>query len=519
MNGELKKMVDQIKALWNKLPARSRILVMVLAVGIIGGAAALGLRGPTESWSVLFSGLASEDSAKVVEQLKADNTPYRITGADTIEVPSAKVHELRLALAGAGLPRGGGVGFELFDKQQFGTTSFVEQMNYRRALQGELARTIMSLDAVERARVHIAAPEKSLYKDDDDAPTASVVLQLKPEHKLSSAQVRGIVHLVAGSISGLKAERVTVVDEQGTPLWSGDDNGAGVDASADLERVLTKRVREIVERVVGNGHAQVEVTAELDESRAERTEDIYDKDKTALRSESKSEEKGAAGAQTAGGVAGSQGNLPGAPNPSSGSGSSGDVRLNETRNYEVSHVVNRVVQPKARVKRIHVAVLVDEATDAKGAHKARSADELARIGALARTAAGLEDERGDKIEVAQAPFAANEPEKLGDEKPALKLPKWWPYAAGGAGGLFILMTFLALRRKKPLAPEIVHALPAPIEKLEAQLSAKPAPMAAELTAAASSRDRALNAARGDTTRAARVLSQWLGDEEQKSASK
>jgi flagellar M-ring protein FliF len=350
-----------------------------------------------------------------------------------------------------------------------------------------------------------------LYKEDDDAPTASVVLTLKPAHKLSTAQVRGVVHLVAASIPGLKPERVTVVDEQGTPLWSGDDQGTGMEASADLERVLSKRVRDIVERVVGVGHAQVEVTAEIDESRAERTEDLYDKDKIALRSESKTEERTGAGDANAGGVAGAHGNLPGSPaGATTPSGDAGRIRLQETHNYEVNHVVNRVVQPKSRVKRIHVAVLVDEATDAKGGHKPRTNEELTRIGTMARTAAGLEDERGDKIEVAQAPFAPIVVDTGSDAKPELKLPKWAPYAAAGAGAFVILLAFMLARRKRPIAPEIVRALPAPVERLEATLARAPSPPA-DLPASASSRDRALQAARGDTTRAARVLASWMNE--------
>src|SRR5258708_3320287 len=160
MNNELKQILDQAKALWTKLPARARVLVPLLVLGSIAGSAALGLRGPTESWAVLCSGMTADDAAKVMEQLKADNIPHRIATESTIEVPAARVHELRLSLAAAGLPRGGGVGFEIFDKQSFGTTSFVEQMNYRRALQGELARTIMSLEAVRRARLHGAAPQQ-----------------------------------------------------------------------------------------------------------------------------------------------------------------------------------------------------------------------------------------------------------------------------------------------------------------------------------------------------------------------
>jgi flagellar M-ring protein FliF len=518
MNNELKKILDQAKALWTKLPAGARMLVVLLVLGSVAGSAALGLRGPTESWAVLFSGMTAEDAAKVMEQLKADNTPYRIATESTIEVPAARVHELRLSLAAAGLPRGGGVGFEIFDKQSFGTTSFVEQMNYRRALQGELARTIMSLEAVDRARVHVAAPERSIYKDDDTSPSASVVLTLKRGRKLSPAQVRGVVHLVAASLPGLQPDKVTVVDESGTPLWSGEDaGGGGLEASTELERTLARKVRDILERVVGPGHAQVAVTAEIDESRAERTEDSYDKDKTALRSESRTEERTDSGNSTAGGVAGARGNLPGAPSPSTGSSSDGRMRTSETRNFEVNHVINHVVQPKARLKRLHVAVLVDQASDKKGGFVPRSADEMKRLSGLARAAAGLNDERGDQLEITSAAFAeASEPEaEKATLSPFAKLPKWSPFAVAGGVVLLMFIAVLALRTKKqPISPEIVRSLPAPVQSVEATLARTPALAAVtshELSPAHASRDRALSAARGDATRAARVLSSWLAD--------
>ena len=505
---ELKKIVEQMRGVWNKLPTRARFVAALVLLGTIGGVTFTTLRGPTEEWAVLFSGLQTEDAAHVVAELKAENVLYKLdANGTTIEVAAAKVHELRLSMAAAGLPRGGGVGFELFDKQAFGTTSFVEQLNYRRALQGELARTVMSLDGVDHARVHVAMPERSLYKDEDEPPSASVVVSLKPGHRLSTAQVRGVVHLLAASVPGLTPERITLVDEAGAPLWSGEEMGA--EAGAEIERTLSRRVRDMVERVVGPGHAQVAVTAELDESRQERTEELYDKDKAAIRSESRTEERNE-GAGGTGGVAGSQGNLPGAAAPSAGGkGGSGQVRLSETKNYELNHVVSRTVQPRSRVKRLHVAVLLDEAHDKKGKPIARTAEEIAHVTALAKTAAGLEDERGDKIEVSAAAFADPVADGTAATPPAL-LPKWAPYVAGG-GALFAVLVAAAVvaRRRKPLQAELLPALPAPVGHVEAKL-AQPGG-AAELGQGGTARSRVLEAARKDAPRAARVISSWLSE--------
>ena len=170
---ELKKALTQGRDLWKKLSGGKRAAILVVLAATVGGLAFVSLRGSVEAYATLFAGLSPEDGGQVVEALKADKVPYRIGNAGTlIEVPEAKVHEVRLALAQKGMPHGGGVGFELFDKQSFGTTSFVEQMNYQRALQGELARTVMSLDEVEAARVHLALPEKSLYRSTEEPASA-----------------------------------------------------------------------------------------------------------------------------------------------------------------------------------------------------------------------------------------------------------------------------------------------------------------------------------------------------------
>ena len=449
MANEIQTALSQGRSLWGNMPPRRRWLVGGAALATLGLVAFLALRAPTESWSVLFSGLAPDDAAKVVEQLKAQNVPYRLeAGGTLIEVPERVVHEQRLAMAANGLPRGGGVGFEVFDKQTFGTTSFVEQMNYRRALQGELARTITSLDAVERARVHIAIPERSLFKEEERPPTASAVLQLRPGRRLSPGQVRGVVHLISSSVEGLRPEQVTVVDEGGAVLWSGDESG--IEAQNDLERTLARRVSELVEKLVGPGHAAVVVTAEVDRAAVERTEELWDKDKIAIRSEAKTEERFAGDSEDSQGVAGARGNLPGAPAPSDGSGLGGMLgRKAETKNYEVNRVVNKRTEPKARVKHLHLAVLLD-GVPKPGDPKTmvpRPDAELKKIAAIARTAAGLDEERGDKIEVFSSPFAtakeelAAEGAKAAALTPAMRIGLY-------AGGAALLLLDDALERRE-----------------------------------------------------------------------
>jgi len=293
---DLKKALLQARDLWRKLKPAQRLGLIAALVATVGTVAFVSLRGSTESYSLLYAGLAPEEAGRIVEQLKADKVVYRLTNAGTgIEVPEAKVHEVRLSLAQKGLPKGGGIGFELFDKQSFGTTSFVEQMNYRRALQGELARTVMSLDEVETARVHLALPERSLYKQNEEPASASVALKLKPGRKLLPGQVRGIVHIVSGSVEGLAPERVTVVDESGNVLSEANDAAGNLDSQQSLEKSLERRVREVVERLVGPGHVAVVITAEMDYAKTDRTEEQFDKD-GALRSEARTEERSGGGA-------------------------------------------------------------------------------------------------------------------------------------------------------------------------------------------------------------------------------
>jgi flagellar M-ring protein FliF len=517
MATDLKSITTQGKALWAKLPRTGKIVAIGAVIATIVAVALL-TRTTEPKYALVFAGLSPEDAGEVVAALQAEGVPYKVeAGGSAISVPAGQELDLRLRLASKGVPRGGGVGFEIFDKQKFGTTSFVEQMNYRRALQGELARTIGALDAVEAARVHLALGERSLYKQDDQPPSASVVLRLRGGRSLAPGQVKGIVNLVASSVDGMRADRVTVVDERGEVLSGNPDDDAEGGQRA-LERSLARRITEMLERIVGPGHVTVSVTGELDRSQVTTSEESF-ADKPVVRSESRSEER-VAGSEAPGGLAGARGNLPGAPAPATGvANDPGLVRTQQTANYEVSKVVKNVIGPKVKVARLHVAVLVDGVPDAKGVKVPRGADELARIEALARDAAGLDATRGDRITVQSAPFSISDDETTTVAAAAPKglipgLPVWAPFAGGGAL-LLIAMGALFLRRKKKVEPaQVLPALPVTVDQLERSMmpGASPAPqLAGAPTFDRSARERAIEAAREDSDRAANVLTMWLSE--------
>jgi flagellar M-ring protein FliF len=546
---ELGKIATQLKG----LPMHLRIIIGVVLVAALGAVAFMTMRTPEEHYAVLFTGLSAEDAAKVLEQLKKENTPYKITNAgSTIEVPEQRVHELRISLAATGLPRGGGIGFEVFDKQTFGTTSFVEQMNYRRALSGELARTIAAIDAVESARVHLAMKERSLYKGADEPPSASVVLALRSGRDLAPAQVKGIVHLVASSVEGLRRDRITIVDQSGSVLWSDDTLNVESEGQRELERTLARRIKDMLELIVGPGNSMVVVTAELDNAFKETTEEIYDRDRTALRSETKSEERSKNGEKTPSGVAGARGNLPGAGDPTINAQLGPEsMRSSETRNFEVNRVLNRIVGPKSRVKRIHVAVLVNGAftqtsssgVTIDGIHM--KGVDLNAIAMLAKEAAGLDPERGDRIEVRGVPFAAPVQEiakndlKVEHQAPILSAEQTMIAGAAAAGLLLLVMIVgfvLWRKKKKKQKAEALQAEEEAKAKETAQLLEATAkreempnlPMSASkleeslrghTPAAPSQRDRIIDAARMDAPRAARVLAAWLAENAEKAAPK
>ncbi|MGD9920115.1 MAG: flagellar basal-body MS-ring/collar protein FliF [Pseudorhodoplanes sp.] len=394
----------------------TRVMAMAaVAAALIGFFAFLILRVTAVPMTPLFTDLSFEDSSAIVRDLERQAIAYqtRNDGA-IILVPKDTVTRLRMKLAESGLPKGGGVGYEIFDKSDaLGATSFVQNINHLRALEGELSRTIRSIDRVASARVHLVLPERPLFSRERQEPSASIVLKLRGS--LEAQQVRAIRHLVASAVNGLKPTRVSVVDESGRLLADGaDDNLSGLGGSADerktaYERRLRESVENIVSSVVGPGRARVQLTADFDFNRITQTTDKFDPEGRVIRSSQTREETLASHEAREGQV--TVGNeLPGAQAKPGEAGNKSDNRKSEEIvNYEISRTTKTEVIEGGRVNRISVAVLVDGTYTKNGSGESvyapRDKEELDRIAALVRSAIGFDQRRGDQVEIVNLRFA------------------------------------------------------------------------------------------------------------------
>ena len=407
--------VQPAKERFERLGLGARVGLIALGIVILGGIALYSAHDANAPTTVLFSNLAEDDAARIVERLRALNIPFSI-GPDgtTVLVSEEKVHETRLMLAGEGLPNGGGVGFEVFDAQRFGESEFAEQVKYHRALEGELARTISHLSGVERARVHLVMPTRSLFSAADQSASASIVVHLKPGFRMREDQAKGIVHLVASSVRDLSAERVTLVDGDGKRLGgSGVGEGDQANDSDSVRRAIElskeRVVQQLLDTTLGVGKSVVRVAAEVSFTKEEWTEEHYDPDTIATRSFQISEEREGASGKTVGGVPGTPSNLPGgdAATTGAGGGGSGLARRNETRNYEISKTLRRGVEPVGRVTGVQVAVVVDgrwSGKEPKRKFTPLPKADLDRIQNITASALGLDSKRGDKVLVECVPF-------------------------------------------------------------------------------------------------------------------
>lgn len=456
--------------------ARIFALSVIVATLAIGGF--FGFRRVEPSYTPLFTNLDRDDGASVVAKLKELKVPYRVEGdGSVIEVPEEKVRELRLELAGQGLPRGGNVGFESFDKMRLGATDFEQRILYRRALEGELSRTIGTIAAIESARIHLVLPEKSVFVSKNEPSSASVVLKLRRGRGLGPGEVASIVHLVSSSVSGLTSDRVTVVTTEGTvlhkPKRPGEDLGGDDERESkarSLEAALEERARSMMEKVMGPGHTDVRVTVDIDPARVEHVEDHYDPARTALRSEEASLERSGTEEIPVAGVPGAESNLPNGSAPGAKAGADGGApeaatktgvaamptRESHTRNFEVDHVSEKRVVVGGVLRRVTVAVVIDGT---------RNKEELDKIAALVRSAVGFDERRGDVVTVEAVPFLVAEEPKPAPAA-AMKLPfgldnpKRAVPIAGGVLALLILLTWLKVRssRKKKAAAAATEAL-------------------------------------------------------------
>jgi flagellar M-ring protein FliF len=406
-------LVDFLKSL-----GAPRIAAMAaVTVALVGFFGFLILRVTSPQMTPLFTDLSFEDSAAIIKDLERQGVSYEIKNdGGIVLVPKDQVPRLRMKLAESGLPKGGSVGYEIFDKSDaLGATSFVQNINHLRALEGELARTIRGIDRVQAARVHLVLPERPLFSRDKAEATASIVLKVRGA--LEPQQVRAIRHLVASAVNGLKPERVSVVDESGHLLADGAKTDGPLGVSADerqlaYERRLRDQVEEIVSSVVGPGRARVQLTADFDFNRITQTSEKYDPEGRVMRSSQTREESSASNDNKDGQVTVAN-ELPGANQ--SGSSPAATLPRDQSKkseeivNYEISRSTKTEVTEGGRVNRISVAVLVDGSytKNDKGepVYQPRNKEEMDRIAALVRTAIGFDQKRGDQIEVVNLRFA------------------------------------------------------------------------------------------------------------------
>jgi len=518
---------------------------------MLGVAAILAVMSGVWMWSrqpdyrVLFSNFSDRDGGAIVASLQQMNVPYKFAdGGGAILVPAEQVHEVRLKLASQGLPKGGNVGFELMENQKLGVSQFLEQVNFQRALEGELARSIQSLSAVQAARVHLALPKASVFVREQQKPTASVLLNLNPGRTLDDQQVSAIVHLIASSVPDLPAKNVTVVDQNGNLLSAAGriNNINGLDPSQlkyvqELQRSIVRRVESIVSPIVGPENVHAEATADVDFSHSEQAAESYkpnqEPNTSAVRSEQSSESRSGS-PDAASGVPGALTNQPPAPAtapltaPAGAKGASAataTATLNShkdtTINYELDKTVRYVHQPMGGLKRLSVAVVVnyrkEVGKNGKIAMKPLSAEETAKITELVKEAMGYNKDRGDSLEVVNSPFAGPEKEII-PEVPLWKRPEVLQTAMGAGkyviGGAVLAYLFFGVLR--PMLRKIAKTFEPPEppeEDAVVQLSHEVEPMGNRPRTYQDNLEAAKQLAKNDPKMVANVVKAWVGTNE------
>ena len=432
------ELLNNVKNYLRTTPKSKLYMYLFLFIALVGGSI-IGLSFiQKENYQTLFAGLSTEDASVVVTKLKELKVPYKLSlGGSAISVPKEKVYDVRLMLAGQNaLPGAGGVGFELFDKTNYGMTEFMQNINYKRAIQGELSRTINQMPEVKASRVHIAIPEKTLFTDREKDVTASVFLKLKPGKAISKDQVAGIVHLVSGSIEGLKADNVTIIDSFGKILFKAGSAGSTIALSGqqfelqkNVEKTIEESVQTMLDKFIPANRSIIRANVELNLRKVEKVEEEVQPNKSVITSERKSKEKNINKTGSTGGVPGVASNVPNiaGKNPQTRTETSASVRGSESEreesqvSYEVSKTVRKIVEPFGDIKRISIAIVLDgkyeKVKGQKGAeelkYSPRSQKEMTDIKSIVSRAVGIDEERGDKIEVLNVPFEA---ENTADEK-------------------------------------------------------------------------------------------------------
>lgn len=413
-------MNSYIQTLRNLGAARLGIMALV-TLGVVGFFIYLSTRLTTGDMALLYNDLARSDSGAIVKKLDELHIPYQVNPEGTnIMVPADQVGKIRMELAQDGLPAGGSIGYEIFDQQPaFGTTSFMQNMNQLRALEGELSRTVGTLSSVRQARIHLVMPKRELFSHDESPASASVLLQLRPGAQLSREQVNAIRHLVAAAVPQLKADSVSIVDDHGNLLARPSEGDTEGDLAQSMEERrrgfearLSRTVEDLVGRTVGTGKVRATTTADMDFDRVTTSTDTYDPDGQVVRStQTVQENNNSEDSAEKNSAVTVNNNLPGGQAPSGSGGNSSKVQGNrqeETVNYEISHKSENHIREAGQVKRLSIAVIVDgtyaPGPDGKDVYHPRTQEEIQQITQLVKSAVGFQSDRGDTVSVANMQF-------------------------------------------------------------------------------------------------------------------
>ena len=495
--------MDQFKKLYANLSMAQRVTIVLAALAVGAGLLSFARWRRESDFRPLYTTLASEDAGAVVQKLKESGVEYRLAeNGSTVLVPSAKVAEMRLEMASAGLPKSGRIGFELFDKTNFGATEFVEHINYRRALEGELERTVMSLAEIEQARVHVTFPKESVYLEARQPAKASVVVRLRPGAQLVPQNVTAIQHLLASAVEGLTPESVSVLDVEGhllsrtriPPSEDGTESGDRIlEIRQSIERDLVAKISSTLEPLLGADKFRVGASVECDFTSGEQSDEIFDPNRSVMVSSQKSEDTSTTGG--AAGIPGTASNLP-RPPAKPATALAGTSRRTESIAYQSSRTVRHTKMPEGTVKKMSLAVLLDQNVRWEGQgnklHRVieqPSAEKLKSIRDLVAAATGFSTERGDQLIVESLPFESTlnlePPSATAVPKPATNTTNLPPWLAKYLDNRWILIgATLALGfilslirraigkmfgRKKEASAETQPALPSAQEMFENQL--------------------------------------------------
>lgn len=464
------------RSVFDSIPLLRQAGLLLGVAAAVAAAIWLVLWSQGPAYSMLYGQLSDRDAAAVVDALNAAGIKNRLeptTGA--VLVPAEKLHDARLKLAAQGLPEGDGLGIEMLRQQEgFGTSQFMEAARYQLALETELARTIVKVQGVQNARVHLALPKQSVFVRDRRGASASVMLQLYPGRRVDPGQVSAIVHLVASSVPDLEAGNVTVVDQNGTLLSTPQDGGElaatarQLEYQRQLEQTYEARIEELLAPIVGAGRVRAGVTAEVDFTVAERTSEDFDPEQQIVRSEQTSADQRPAG-DLALGIPGALSNQPPQTSPAppaaaqqEGVQSPAALATSEraTRNYEIGRTISHVRQPSGSVQRLSVAVIVDNkppAEDAGGAGEPYTQEALDRLTAIVKEAVGFDEARGDRVQVMNESFVVLPPAEELEAPPFWQNPSLQSVARLGLGAALVLvLAFVVLR---PLMKSITTPVP------------------------------------------------------------